>query len=601
MPRRERSLARSQTVLGAAKNYTIGRSAGKIGDSRLNPGEEWQRAAWDFFDMVPEYHQACVLTGSLLSRAKLVVMEQNVDGVWEPTENPLAIAALEELYGGDEGQVEMLRQFGIHFSVAGGGYLIGPGNDKDILDPDKWLVGAATEVSKSGNKWKLNGKELGDKPMVIEIWRRHPKNPKKYDSPTRAILPILSELLQLTKRIAAQIDSRLTGGGILFVPSETSFPASTNRQTNPGDPDKPRDSIQPGDAQGLAELLYENARLAISQPESAEAQIPIIASTPGEYIDKVQLVNFWSELDKAAPKLREELIRRIALGMDLPADVLLGHAGSNHWNAWLSDENSVKVHAEPLLKVLTASLTTGYLRKALAGEPGIDDVNRFAIDADTSQMRLRPNRSKEALELNRDLKLSDEAALRENGFDPADAMDAEGVRLALLRKVASGSTTPELVEAALRILGADLEVQVTDSRPPAEARPDPSLQDHPVRELPEQKAEAADFGGLTFAAEQMVDRALQRAGNRAKTKFGVKGGEVPANRLYMGLTIGPKDVDDLLIGAWDCTREFDYGVPPASLERALDMYTRSLLISRREPSRPAIAAALKLLLDRVAA
>lgn len=588
-------------MVAAAKNYTIGRSQEKVSDSRLRSGEEWQRAGWDFFDTVPEYHQGCAIVGALLSRAKLIVSEKQADGTWAPTKNPAALAALEELYGGDEGQVEMLRQFGIHFTVAGGAYLIGPSDEDDREDPDKWMVAASTEVSKTGNTWKVNGKSIKGTPLVVEIWKPHPRNPKKYDSPTRAILPVLSELLQLTKRVAAQIDSRLFGAGLLLVPSETSFPAGPVTQLNPGDPVTQTDSIQPGDAQGLADLLLRTAQKAIDEPESAAAMIPVIGEAPGEYIGNVKHITFWSELDRMAPKLREEGIRRTALGMDMPPEVLLGNAGSNHWNAWLSDENSVKIHAEPLLKILTASLTTGYLRKAIEGEDGVDDPNRFAIMADTSQMRLRPNRSKEAIELNRDLKLSDEAALRENGFDPSDAMDEEGVRLALLRKMATGSTTPELVAVALRILGVEVP-ELVDNRPPAEARPAPSLEEHPVRELPQEPTNgAAAVEGLVFAAEQMVDRALQRAGNRLKTKLNLKGVDMPANRLYQAAELSPADINDVLQDAWACVYEFDYGVDPDSLARALDMYTRSVLRSKATPSRGSLAGALNMLLSRRAA
>ncbi|WNN94048.1 portal protein [Microbacterium phage Fregley] len=595
MPRRERTV-RPRSIVAAAKNYTIGRSDEKISDSRVRNGEEWQRAGWDFFDTIPEYHQGCTIVGSLLSRAKLVALEKGEDGTWAPTENKVVLAALDELYGGDEGQVEMLRRFGIHFTVAGGGYLIGPGDEDDRDNPDKWMVAASTEVSKTGNTWKVNGKKLEGNPLVVEIWKPHPRNPKKYDSPTRAILPILSELLQLTKRVAAQIDSRLFGAGLLLVPSETSFPAAPVREINPGEVPAPRDSVQPGDAQGLADLLFHQAQLAIANPESAAAMIPVIGEAPGEYIGNVKHITFWSELDRMAPKLREEGIRRTALGMDMPPEVLLGNAGSNHWNMWLSDENSVKIHAEPLLKILTASLTTGYLRNAIDGEEGVDDANRFAIGADTSQMRLRPNRSKEALELNRDLKLSDAAALRENGFDPADAMDDDGIRMALLRKVASGSTTPELVAAALRILGVAMP-EVQDNRPPAEARPDPTLEDHPTRDIPDPASQAAAVDGFVFAAEQMLDRALQRAGNRMKTKLGLKGNDLPANRVYTAIEMSPADINDALQDAWSCVYEFDYGVDADRLGRALDMYARGLLRSRQAPTRGSLASALNLLMS----
>lgn len=599
MPRRER-VVRGRSLTAAAKNISFRKSKQKADDSRLRVGEQWQHAAWDFFDLVPEYHQGCAITGALLSRAKLVVIERQADGTWAPTENVAAQGALRELYGGEEGQVEMLRQLGIHFSVAGGGYLVGPTKPEDVVNPDKWMIAASTELAKSGNSFRLNGKEL-ENVFAVELWKRHPRDPRKYDSPTRAILPVLNELIQLMKRSGAQIDSRLTGNGMVILPSETEFPSIPVRH-NPGDPAAVTDAMQAGDAQGLADLIVYNAQEAIADQSSPEATLPLFITTPGEYISNIQHLKFWSELDAAMPALRLEQIRRIALGMDMPPEVLLGNAGSNHWNAWLSDENSVKIHAEPLLRVITSSLTTGYLRVGLEGE--VDDVTDFAIAADTSQMRMRPNRSKEAIELHKLGELGPKALRRENGFDEADAPTDEERQRMLQYRVASGSTTPELVNAALQREGVDLGITITDVRPAVEARPLPSTADHPVRNIPDPAdaaaavRQAAEFTALTYAAEQMVDRALQRAGNRMKSKYGVRNTDLPANRLHMSTTVEAVDLDDLLDDAWSCTETVADLVDPVALRRVLDIYTRSLLMGHRAPSRTGLASVLQALMVR---
>src|SRR5690606_41644177 len=117
MPRQERQI-RTGSLVAAARSYnTTKRTKAKAGDSK-RPGEQWQRAAWDFFDTIPEYHQGCAITGALVSRARLVVMERDAEGNWQPTKNRYALEALDELFGGPQGQVEMLRQLGIPFSVA---------------------------------------------------------------------------------------------------------------------------------------------------------------------------------------------------------------------------------------------------------------------------------------------------------------------------------------------------------------------------------------------------------------------------------------------------------------------------------------------------
>lgn len=608
MPRRERQMQR-QAIVAAAKNLSFRKSSKKATASRSRVGEEWQHAAWEFFDTVPEYHQGCAITGALLSRARLLPLERTVNEkgktVWSETKNPVVIDALNQLAGGAEGQGEMLRNLGIHFSVAGGAYLVGPQtNDMNVMmDPDNWLIVASTEFRKtdSGQHY-VNGKLMEDV-WAIELWKRHPRDHRKYDSPTRAILPVLSELIQLTKRAAAQIDSRLTGNGLFMFSSETEFPTIQTTQ-NPGDPESM--TSYSNNAQGLIDQLQDVGQRSIDDHADASAQLPVFATAPGDSLGKAQHYKFWSDLDAAMPALRLELIRRIALGMDMPPEVLLGNAGSNHWNAWLSDENSVKIHAEPLLRVITSSLTSGYLRRALEGL--VDDVNDFIIGADTTQMRMRPNRSKESIELYKLGELSATTMRGENGFEESDAPDDDERRRMLLWRVASGSTTPEIVDAALKEEGVDLGVEITDIRRPAEARPLPSTAEHPVRELPERtepRAAAnlrdARFTALVYASEQMVDRALQRAGNRIKTKYGMRNSTTPANRLHLETLIRAEDCDELLTDAWGCTETTADLITPGALARALDFYTRSVLIGQREPSRASLAAALNMLVgDKVA-
>lgn len=595
MPRRERRAVR-RTITAAAKNYS---RKVKSNESKLTSFEEWQAAAWDFYDLIGEFRQAPAIKGALLSRAKLYVAEL-VDGEWVPTENETAIAALNELYGGPDGHEEMLRLFGEHLDVAGEGWIIGPPEkDAEKATPDDWQVAAPHTVKKTGRDLKVNGKLLeGSNRTVIRIWRPHPANKKKADAPARPLLPILSELIQLRKRNAAQIDSRLTGNGLVLLPAETEFP-SRPVALNAGDPETRVDSVVAG-AEGLADLITETARIAIQNPESAEAMLPLFGTVPGEFLEKVQQLHFWSELDKAAPKMREEQILAIGRGMDIPIDILLGTQGSNHWNAWLSDENNVKIHGEPPLKLVTSGITTQYLWIALDGE--VEDPRKFKVMADTSQMRMRPNRSKEALELNKEMILSDEAALRENGFTEADRMTEEGMRIAILRRMAMGSTTPEIVRAAAVLLGITDLPELEDNRDPVEGRPTPSLKDHPVREIPQRPdSEAARLDGLVMVCEQIVDRALQRSGNRIKQQLGLKQAPVPANRLHTVHPVPSMDLDEVLQDAWESVKLRDYGVPAAQLTRALDFYTRSLLRSGREPSEAGLRASLKLLMDRSAA
>lgn len=568
MPRRpqyeSQVLATPHATVAAASRLTMRR-----GDDRKPPKDDtgWQRSAWLWYDTIGEYRFACSWVGNLLSRAMLYVTE---DG--QPTTNEDAIAAMRSLFGGVDGQREMLRQLGIQFTVAGEAYLVGEDGGED--PDDKWWVVAAAEISKQGDIWKVGKKEVDD-PLVIRLWRPHPRVNNKPDSPSRAVLPILSEIDGLTKHVAAQIDSRLAGAGILLLPDGISFATTA---TTSGEGSGITNELDP-----FLEELMETMMTAIKDRADASALVPILLQAPGEHLDKVRHLIFSTTLDEQAIQLREEAIRRLALGMDMPPEVLTGTGEINHWGAWQVEEAAIKAHTEPLLHIITDSLTEGYLRPYLEEEMDAEEARKFSIAADTSAMRLRPNRSKEAIELFDRGMLSAEATVRENGFDPSDMMGDEEKEQFFTEKVASGSTTPELVAEALRMLGLPFSVPPVEQIEVQEGRPARSLLEHPENNPPDIDERRVISDEAAAVAEVVVFRALERAGNRIRSKYKDRismGAEnVPPHTLYrFTRALEPAEVDDVLMEAWTCLAS----LPPIPVTAStLDAYTRNLIKTNR--------------------
>jgi hypothetical protein len=97
----------------------------------------------------------------------------------------------------------------------------------------------------------------------------------------------------------------------------------------------------------------------------------------------------------------------------------------------------------------------------------------------------------------------------------------------------------------------------------------------------------------------MVFRALERAGNRIKTKLnGNRPPGVAAADLYLYVPCSAKSADDLLTDAWSNVPRFcsSLGVTPDGLTAALDTYCRALLTEQREHDR----ALLEKYLEQVA-
>jgi len=547
--------------------------------------EGWQTDAWHYWETVGELRYVSTWLGNVMSRARLTAAHREGRMLVPVAKGPAA-DAMDALYGGPQGQSEMLQQLGVHMTVAGEGYVV------NRAQGEQWNTLATGKVSQlPGKKLRADfGTEKGfvdltGQDLVIRIWTPHPRDPSRADSPVRANLTTLGQIVSYDAHIAAQIRSRLAGAGILFMSNEVSFPVPEGM-----DP-------AASQAQIFMSLMGEAMMTPIGDPGDPSAIVPIVAMVPTESLGKNEHLKFWTELDAAVIEMRDAAIKRLALGLDVPPEVLLGMADANHWNAWLSEESAVKAHLEPRLAVIAYALSTAYLRPSLEGL--VPDPDEYFVIADTSSIRLRPNRSNEAIELFNLGELSGTALRRETGFQPEDAPEAEEFIKWLLRKVATGSTSPEQTQAALDLLGAHLPVVAPsaeinkpppddlrfDTEPQLETRTPPSIEETRHRRELEQKS------GLAAACDVLVFRALERAGNRLKNQHPrTDSAALTAATVYRTLTGDP---DKLLEGAWDCAPEVltEHTDDLAHVVSTLDFYVRGLLSSKR-PHSPTVLAAL---------
>jgi hypothetical protein len=461
----------------------------------------------------------------------------------------------------------MLDALGTHLTIAGEAYLVG----RAVDEIDTWEIISCLEMQVAGTAWQINyGNglpiiQLTENDVVIRIWLPSPARRIEADSPFRALLPILSEIEWLTRHVFAQITSRLAGSGILIMPQGMTFPPPPEQVATDGSSGGPAN-----DADAFMRTLADAMMSPIDDPSSPSAIVPIVITAPDDTIDKPRLMKFWSDLDSNAQGLRTEAIRRFALGMDLPPEQVLGMSGTtrtdsggtiSHWGAWQVEESTIKLHIEPMLDVIVNALTVGYLR------PAIDDDTAL-VGYDATALRLRPDRSKEAFELYDRGLISATALLRENGFDADDTPASEEFQHWLLVKVASGSATPEQVQSALGALGVKLGPVTGEVT--RETRPDPTLEGHPIR------PRTPDESALVAAAEALVFRALERAGNRLRQSV-VKPPGVPAYETHVYVKANGT-AEKLLDDAWSCAPQVLDGIAdPAVVVPVLSSYCASLL------------------------
>lgn len=551
------------------------------------PKQSWQAECYRHYSICGEARFAAKFFGHSVSRATLHVAEV-VAGKQVETDTGPGADLLNALFNGKDGQTQMLDSIGTHLTIAGECYLVG----RQVDGVDTWEIISCLEMQVAGTAWEINygngmpAVPLTEDDVVIRIWLPSPAHRIEADSPFRALLPILSEIEWLTRHVFAQITSRLAGSGILIMPQGMTFPPPPVTLAEDGTTTGP---VPANDADAFMATLAEAMMTPIEDPSSPSAIVPIVITAPDDVIDKARLLQFWSELDSASMGLRNEAIRRFALGMDLPPEQVLGMSGNStgstgsvsHWGAWQVEESTIKLHIEPMLDVVVNAITVGYYR------PLMPDGDTSVVAYNSAALRLRPDRSKEAFELYDRGLISAEALLRENGFEPTDMPLPDQFQRWLLIKVASGSATPEQVQAALGALGVDLGPIAQPEADTRETRPDRTLEDHPTR------PRTPDESALVAASEALVFRALERAGNRLRQSVSRPPG-APAYETHIYVKANGS-AEKLLEDAWSCAPQVLDGIADSDVVvPVLSAYCASLMAEQSPHRRDRLVNWLRL-------
>ncbi|MDX2813421.1 hypothetical protein PV410_12790 [Streptomyces sp. PA03-5A] len=557
-------------LTAAAARYT----ARKIRGKNFTPDQSWQIRAWQMYHAVPEVRFAANWIGSAMSGALLYAARRADDGTIERTpDGHAATEIVSQIAGGPDGQAKMLGAFGRHLTVAGEGWVVVRPN-ADVLSPDSpedghdWRVLSVREVRQQSGKLiaDIDGEEVAipegdpesldsDAPLAIRVWESDPERAIEADSPVRSSLDLLEELQLLNAAVKAIARSRLTGRGLLLVPKGTRFPTAPTQ----------------GDAEDdLIEILMTVAETAIKEPESAAATVPIVLEVPAESISDFKLLTFESDFDDLALKLREEAVRRFAIGLEIPAEILLGLGDVNHWSAWALTEEAIRLGIEPKLATMSYALTQQWLRPLLEAE-GVDDWHRWLVWYDSSPLRVRANRSETALQVYDRGVISDEALRRETGFDDADAPSDE--EQAKRDKKQADEEEPQEP--------ADPELPVDETTSEPDTQPNQPAEDLPA------SAARPDHTALYAAADGLIWAALSAAGEKLKRTPACprsersKAREIQAAALHTALPVDADGVEKwrLLDGAWTRVPEIAgrYGLDPECLTASLDDYARELI------------------------
>jgi hypothetical protein len=524
---------------------------------------DWQTAAWDMLDAVGELRYYVAWRSNSCSRVRLVASELGEDGM--PTgecDNPRVNEIVKAIAHGPLGQGQLIKR-SVECLTVPGELWVAIINDGER---DVWLVLTKDEIRRSGNTVVVtmpDGTSYDVVPgtdTVFRVWNPHPRRAFDADSPVRASMDSLNEIVRTTKTISNASKSRLIGNGVVFVPQEMSLPSASSPITDGGF----NASVTGTPAvQQLQELLFQVAQTAYDDEDSMAALIPMFASVPGDQVKNVSHLKFDNSVTDIAIKTRNDAIARLAMSLDVSPERLLGLGkNSNHWTAWSIGEEDVKLHIIPPVEVMCFALTDQVLGPMLERE-GIDP-SLYVIWHDASALTADPDLTASATNaFDRGVITAD--AYREFlnlGDTGYDLNSVTGWQEWARDRV---SVDPNLLPTLLPLLdplqGVVESAPPPPALPPAAPEPEPPVAQNPERP-PDDPGDDVSANARSVAElaviNVMVGRALELAGKRRRTRADYERlRDVPMHETHRFMQPVTEDAISDLIRGWDAALEED--------------------------------------------
>lgn len=632
---RRQAPAPNASLTAAATKIELGNKGEAAGQGGKR--QNWHAEAWGYFDEVPEIKEPVRYRGNQLGKVRLYVA---VDNPNDPEGDPMPVSAqdsgvppevaaaaeaelarLRSLVGG---RAEIMRMLDMNLEVAGECYLVGigartksveqrDGTVVEVVLPEDWTIRSVSEVANEQGVYKVKANPGDTKPRVLDpeqdtcirIWTRHPQWADQPDSAMRGLLGECRALQVLTQQVLAHANRSLSAG-FFTMPNELSF--------GPADPTQgTEDGADAGDE--LDTVMHAVLVEPISDPSSAASVQPGLLRGPAEYLQDKYLrrITFYdAELVAGIEARIEARIARIARGLNLPVEKIMGHQQTTYANAAQVDEDEYNDYLAPSVDTATDALTWAFLWPQLDEHPSVPPewVDRLYVAADPSDLIAEPDTEANADGAWDRNTISDSSYRKAKGFGDEDAPDP--LELLIKAGLRRGILTADLTLALLNLLtekGGLPAIEVPEpegDEPPAEGPPDPEAVARLLQQLasdPEavealgqalglgtpalgtgrepppfaSRVAAADAPGndygrqlteldrelrarLLVAANDAMGRALERAANRLRSR--ANGTELRPLLRSVALRdsfahLGPAHVAtllagaDVLDGAWD--------------------------------------------------
>jgi hypothetical protein len=357
-------------------------------DYRQRRNLTWQQQAFVFVKLIPELNYASRFYAKMLSRLRIFPALRKVGDEVEPIKTGPPVDLLNRIQDPGGGRSQMLFAYGRLMFIAGDGFLFG--RELNTANEHWSFINRNEVIVQDGEIiWRryLSGMDPivygPDQAVLYRMWTPDPERSGESESPMRAALQISEELDLLTKAVRATAVSRMLNG-MLKVPAELSFGSDV-----PGLDDDPEED------QFLADII-DHITGVIENAGTAEAASPFVASGANEFLQNLTWVSVHDrQTDYMERDLRKEAIDRLAMGLDLPPEVLKGFAQANHWGTRQIQIDTWRSHGAILAQQFCADLCEAYLRPALRDE-NFEQADEVVISFDDSNVIITHDRSDDA-------------------------------------------------------------------------------------------------------------------------------------------------------------------------------------------------------------
>ena len=529
--------------------------------------QSWQTDAWDYRDMIGELRHAHQLLARSVAQSRFFAAEfrahpddpAELSGKDHDVDKKLAADAVANLDrlpldADPDGFLAALTE---NLSTPGECFIHG----QPAGSGEQWSVRSVSEITSSGDQIILTElpntmqghRVIGQTEELLRCWIRHPRWGQLADSPLRAMLDVLEEVVLTGREIRAASRSRIASNGLLLLPSEIKM--LRERQA---DEEGREESVESDNFMSYFTQAITNP---IRDEGHAGSVAPILLRGMAEHLKEVRHISMQREENEKIVDRQEAAIRRMLRGLDIQPEQVQGLAETNHWTAWQIEAADVKHQVNPMCAVVAGCLTKAFLRPALeVMGHSADKVRRVGVWYDTSELVENPNKGEDARDAHDRIVIKDETLRRALGFGEEDAPDDAEVQ----RRLAAKATLDPAVAALVLDLGRALreaqaaqpvvvDAQRTDRQLPAgndgaqPAKPGQTVPERrtpaaPTRMVAAATPEPADddpLSGwrvdldaareltaidvalterLTVAADAAIARVLERAGNRLRTK-----------------------------------------------------------------------------------